>query len=102
LIARHQGRVYRFGLKMCGDPEDAKDVLQDTLLAMARNAGGFRGKSALSTCRMFAPIFEDAAARHPDVAFGKVDTEAQPGLAAAFQIRSNDVRRELEPEGGRV
>ena len=39
-------------------------------------------------CRMFAPVFEDAAARHSDVVFGKVDTEAEPGLAAAFQIRA--------------
>lgn len=39
-------------------------------------------------CRAFAPIFEAAAARHPDVVFGKVDTEAEPGLAAAFQVRA--------------
>jgi len=39
-------------------------------------------------CRVFAPIFEAAAGRHPDVVFGKVDTEAQPGLAAAFEIRA--------------
>ena len=39
-------------------------------------------------CRVFAPIFEAAAARHPDVVFGKVETDAQPGLAAAFQIRA--------------
>ena len=39
-------------------------------------------------CRMFAPVFEAAAERHPDVVFGKVDTEAEPGLAAAFGIRS--------------
>src|SRR6188768_2282520 len=39
-------------------------------------------------CRAFAPIFEAAAGRHPDVVFGKVDTEAEPGLAAAFQIRA--------------
>ena len=39
-------------------------------------------------CRVFAPIFEAAAARHPDVVFGKVDTEAEPGLAAAFEIRA--------------
>jgi len=38
-------------------------------------------------CRAFAPIFEAAAARHPDVVFGKVDTAAEPGLAAAFDIR---------------
>jgi thioredoxin 1 len=39
-------------------------------------------------CRTFAPIFEAAAARHPDVTFAKVDTEAEPTLAAAFEIRS--------------
>jgi len=39
-------------------------------------------------CRAFAPIFEAAAARHPDVVFGKVDTEEEPGLAAVFGIRA--------------
>ncbi|MET7378365.1 thioredoxin [Streptomyces sp. NPDC005526] len=39
-------------------------------------------------CRMFAPVFEKAAERHPDIVFGKVDTEAQPELAATFQISS--------------
>jgi thioredoxin 1 len=39
-------------------------------------------------CRAFAPIFEAAAARHPDVTFGKVDTEAEPGLASAFDVRA--------------
>ena len=39
-------------------------------------------------CRAFAPIFDAASGRHPDVVFGKVDTEAEPGLAAAFEIRA--------------
>jgi len=39
-------------------------------------------------CRAFAPIFEAAAARHPGVVFGKVDTEAEPALGAAFEIRA--------------
>ena len=39
-------------------------------------------------CRAFAPIFEAAAERHPDVVFGKIDTEAEPELAAAFEIRA--------------
>jgi thioredoxin 1 len=39
-------------------------------------------------CRAFAPVFDAAAERHPDVVFGKVDTKAQPGLAAAFEIRA--------------
>ncbi len=40
------------------------------------------------TCRRFAPVYERAAERNPDLVFGKVDTEAQPELAASFQIRS--------------
>jgi thioredoxin 1 len=39
-------------------------------------------------CRAFAPTFEAAAARHPGVVFGKVNTEQEPGLAAAFGIRA--------------
>ena len=39
-------------------------------------------------CRVFAPVFEAAAGRHSDVVFGKVDTEAQPGLAAALEIQA--------------
>jgi thioredoxin 1 len=39
-------------------------------------------------CRAFAPIYEAAAGRHPEVTFGKIDTEREPGLAAAFAIRS--------------
>jgi RNA polymerase sigma-70 factor (ECF subfamily) len=34
---------------MCGDSEDAKDVLQDTLLAASRTVGDFRGDSSVST-----------------------------------------------------
>lgn len=49
LLERHQGQVYRFGMKMCRDPEDAKDILQDTLIAMARGVRDFRGSSSLST-----------------------------------------------------
>jgi thioredoxin 1 len=37
-------------------------------------------------CRAFGPIYEEASERHPDAVFGKVDTEAQQGLAAAFQV----------------
>ena len=39
-------------------------------------------------CRMFAPIFEKASVKHPDIVFGKVDTEAEQPLAAAAQITS--------------
>ena len=39
-------------------------------------------------CRMFAPVFQAASEKHPDITFGKVDTEDQGGLSAAAQITS--------------
>jgi len=39
-------------------------------------------------CRMFGPIFEAASEQHPDIVFGKVDTESQPEIAGSFGIQS--------------
>lgn len=39
-------------------------------------------------CRMFAPTYEAASVKHPDVVFAKVDTEAQQQLSAAAGITS--------------
>ena len=49
LLERHQQKVFGFGVKMCGDSEDAKDVAQETLLTMARTMKDFRGDASLST-----------------------------------------------------
>ena len=39
-------------------------------------------------CRQFAPTFEKASEAHPDIVFGKVDTEAEQALARAANITS--------------
>jgi thioredoxin 1 len=39
-------------------------------------------------CRKFAPVFQAASDKHPDITFGKVDTEDQPSLAGAARITS--------------
>jgi thioredoxin 1 len=39
-------------------------------------------------CRAFAPVFEEVAARHPDITFGKVNTEQEQGLGQTYEIRS--------------
>ena len=39
-------------------------------------------------CRSFAPVYEKLSEEHPDIVFGKVDTEAEQELAGHFQIRS--------------
>ena len=39
-------------------------------------------------CRSFAPVYETASTTHPDIVFGKVDTEAERALAGAASITS--------------
>jgi thioredoxin 1 len=39
-------------------------------------------------CRTFGPTYEKVAQKHPDITFGKVNTEDQPDLAGSFEIRS--------------
>jgi len=49
LIARHQARVYRFASKMCRNPDDAQEVLQETMLSLAKELGSFREDASLTT-----------------------------------------------------
>jgi thioredoxin 1 len=39
-------------------------------------------------CKMFAPTFEAASEKNPDIVFGKVDTEVEQSLSAAAGIQS--------------
>ena len=39
-------------------------------------------------CKRFGPVYEAASEQHPDIVFGKVDTEAEQALAAAANITS--------------
>ena len=63
--------------------ENFGSVLDDGGLMLVDFWAGWCGP-----CRMFAPVFERVSERHPDAVFGKVDTEAQSGLAAGFGISS--------------
>ena len=49
LLGRYEASIYRFGLRMCGNEEAAREVLQETLLAAFRNLPSFRGEASLST-----------------------------------------------------
>jgi RNA polymerase sigma-70 factor (ECF subfamily) len=108
LLQRHQAQVYRFGMKMCRDPEDAKDVLQDTLLAMARSVRDFRGASSISTwlytiarrfCikkrgkSKFAP--EEERSLDTDVA-AEAEHLADPGRSMDEALAGKEVERALE------
>jgi RNA polymerase sigma-70 factor (ECF subfamily) len=48
-LAQHEDAIYRFALRMCRDEEAAKDVLQESMIAAARNLSSFRGDSAPTT-----------------------------------------------------
>lgn len=39
-------------------------------------------------CRAFAPIFEQASDKYPDITFGKIDTDKEPELSSAFAIHA--------------
>jgi RNA polymerase sigma-70 factor (ECF subfamily) len=109
LIQRHQRRVYRFGLKMCRDPEDAKDVLQDTFIAAARSVRDFRGASSVSTwlytiARSFcikrrrrsryAPAQEESLdSREPGLEARQI---TDPGRAPDEELAGRQVERALE------
>ncbi len=49
LLRRHERSVYLFGLRMCGDEEAAREVLQNTLLTAFEKLASFRGDAKLST-----------------------------------------------------
>lgn len=49
LLVRYQPHLYRFGLRMCGNEEDAGDVAQESLISMARSLRDFRGESSVSS-----------------------------------------------------
>jgi RNA polymerase sigma-70 factor (ECF subfamily) len=49
LLVRYQPHLYRFGLRMCGNVEDAGDVAQESLISMARSLRDFRGESSVSS-----------------------------------------------------
>ena len=49
LLVRYQPHLYRFGLRMCGNVDDAGDVAQESLVSMARSLRDFRGDSSVSS-----------------------------------------------------
>ena len=121
LLVRYQPHLYRFGLRMCGNVEDAGDVAQESLISMARSLRDFRGDSSMSSwlytiarrfCikkrrrRKFAPTAEESldapgidSARHladpaPDPERTATNQELQGALLHAIQ-RLDSPQREV-------
>lgn len=51
-------------------------------------------------CKAFAPVFEAAALKYPDICFARINTEAEPTLAQQFEVRS--VPTLLAAKGGTI
>lgn len=49
LMAAHERRMYAVALRMCGNPEDAQDCLQESMLRVYRSIGGFKAQASFST-----------------------------------------------------
>lgn len=49
LMGMHERRMYAVALRMCGNPEDAQDCLQEAMLRVFRAISGFKGQSSFST-----------------------------------------------------
>jgi RNA polymerase sigma-70 factor (ECF subfamily) len=49
LVNRYEGKVYRLGMRMLRNQEDAEDALQETFLQVYRGLKGFEGRSTFST-----------------------------------------------------
>lgn len=64
-----------------------KDTFEDTILENDTVLVDFWAEWC-GPCRSFAPVYEKLSEEHPDIVFGKVDTEAEQDLAGYFQIRS--------------
>jgi RNA polymerase sigma-70 factor (ECF subfamily) len=91
------GPVFRFGRAFCGNRTDAEDVLQETLLALVRGAGGIRGDASLSSWAYV--VARNACSRmrrrtrHEVQASAIVSEDGQGDLARTADERSDPSRR---------
>jgi RNA polymerase sigma-70 factor (ECF subfamily) len=87
LLVRYQPHLYRFGLRMCGNEEDAGDVAQESLISMARSLRNFRGDSSVSSwLYTIARRFCIKKRRRSKFAPAREESLDAPGIDAAQQL----------------
>jgi len=82
LVRRHRDRVWAVALRICGDPDDAEDVLQETFVSAWRALPGFRRGARLSTWLYRIAVnksYDAVGRRRPQVALDAVAEPSAPG-----------------------
>jgi len=109
LFARHHVRVYRFVLRLVGNPTTAEDLISEVFLDVWRQADRFEGRSAVSTWLLAIARFKALSAlrKKPDeeldeeTAESIEDTSDSPEAALAKKDKSVVLRQclqKLSPE----
>lgn len=103
LVERHAGALYRLAYALVSDAADAEDVLQETLIAVYRQAGRFRRESAVKTW-MSAILVRQAArlrrhrARRRAESLDAAGERAGRGGGADFRLDLAEALEDLSPE----
>jgi len=109
LFARHHVRVYRFVLRLVGDPSNAEDLISEVFLDVWRQAGRFEGRSQVSTWLLSIARFKALSAlrKRPDAELDEEtagaieDTADTPEVAIQKKDKSQALReclKSLSPE----
>jgi RNA polymerase sigma-70 factor, ECF subfamily len=104
LFARHHVRVYRFVLRLVGNPTVAEDLISEVFLDVWRQADRFEGRSAVSTWMLAIARFKALSAlrKRPDEELDEEtaetieDTSDTPEVALEKKDKSTVLRRCLE------
>ncbi|MDE0882596.1 MAG: sigma-70 family RNA polymerase sigma factor [Myxococcota bacterium] len=103
LLRSVQPQLYRFSMKMCRQTQDAEDVLQDSMLAMARSFRDFRGNSSFSTW-LFTIARSFCIKKRRKAKFAPKHEESLEGLKAfeSAGIASSDLNPEQQAASNEV
>ncbi|MGB0591102.1 MAG: sigma-70 family RNA polymerase sigma factor [Myxococcota bacterium] len=103
LLRAVQPQLYRFSMKMCRHTEDAEDVLQDSLMTLARSFQDFRGASSLSTWLFtIARSFCIKKRRKSAFAPEREESLEQLSMAEQAQLRSRALDPHEEAESAEI
>jgi RNA polymerase sigma-70 factor (ECF subfamily) len=88
-VETYSAQVYRLGLKILNDPQDAEDILQETFLKAFKAVPAFEGRSSLATWLYRIAVNEALMVlrkRHPETVSVDEEVETEDGEAEPKEI----------------